>query len=177
MLKFVSGAAAALFATGVFAQDMPDDQIALRDAVVTAREAYDAALNDLAKGGLRPKRGLAVCEALPTRQAQDWVGTVYDLFTNGDGWGVVSIEMDGEIWISTWNNAMSDQRHKTLIDPASPLFTSLSELTIGQTVTFSGTFFEDDLSSDCLREKSPTLHGSMSQPEYVFAFTDVRPAP
>ncbi len=177
MLKGSLAVAVALWASALSAQELPADQLAFRDTITSARQAFTEAKNDLVRGGLRPERGKAVCEVLPGRLARDWVGTVYDLTTNGDGWGVFSVEMDGEIWISTWNNSMSDKDYGTLIDPDSALFKALSGLSVGQTVIFSGKFFEDTLSTDCFREKSLTILGAMSEPEYVFVFSDVRPAP
>lgn len=177
MLKGSFALAFALWASALSAQELPADQLAVRDAIISARQQFTEAKNDLVRGGLRPKRGMALCDALPDRVAKDWVGTVYDLTTNGDGWGVFSVEMEGDIWISTWNNSMSDRDYRTLIDPDSALFTALSDLSIGQTVIFSGKFFEDNLSTDCLREKSLTILGAMSEPEFVFSFSDVRPAP
>jgi hypothetical protein len=159
------------------AQVLPADQLAVRDAITSARQAFTEAKNDLVRGGMRPKRGKALCDLLPGRVAKDWVGTVYDLTTNGDGWGVFSVEMDGEIWISTWYNSMSDRGYSTLIDPEGALFKALSGLSEGQTVIFSGNFFEDNLSTDCFREKSLTIVGAMSEPDFVFAFSEVRPAP
>lgn len=177
MLKGSFALVFALWASALSAQELPAGQLAVRDAIISARQQFTEAKNDLVRGGLRPKRGLALCDALPDRVAKDWVGTVYDLTTNGDGWGVFSVEMEGDIWISTWNNSMSDRGYRTLIDPDSALFTALSDLSVGQTVIFSGKFFEDNLSTDCFREKSLTILGAMSEPEFVFSFSDVRPAP
>jgi hypothetical protein len=177
MLKASVAVAVSLWASALSAQELPADQLAVRDAITSARQQFTEAKNDLVRGGMRPKRGKSLCDLLPERVARDWVGTIYDLTTNGDGWGVFSVEMEGDIWISTWNNSMSDESYRTLIDPDSALFTALSGLSIGQTVIFSGTFFEDTLSTDCFREKSLTIVGAMSEPEFVFAFSDVRPAP
>jgi hypothetical protein len=166
-----------VFGATASAQEMPTDQQAFRDVIVTAREAYDAATNDLAKGGQRPKRAEAICEVVPSKKIKDWTGTVYDLSTNGDGLGVLSIEMEGDIWISTWNNALSDISYDTLIDSNSDLFSALAELSEGQQVIFSGSFFKEDQASDCYKEKSMSMSGSMSQPEFVFDFSSVTPAP
>jgi hypothetical protein len=41
----------------------------------------------------------------------------------------------------------------------------------GQTVRFSGQFFRDD--TDCIRETSLTMSGSMREPEFLFRFSDI----
>jgi hypothetical protein len=156
---------------------IPADQIAFRDVIQASRLAYDAAGNDLAKGGERPKRGQAICQTLESRKVKDWVGKVYRLSTNSEGRGVLSIELDGEIWVSTWDIALFDIGSDTLIDPASELFGRLSSLSEGDTVVFSGSFFKDGQDLDCFDEKSAMMGSSMSEPEFVFRFSDVRPAP
>jgi hypothetical protein len=43
----------------------------------------------------------------------------------------------------------------------------------GDEVVFSGTFFASDV--DCVEEHSMGLQGSMSEPEFIFRFTSVKP--
>jgi DNA gyrase subunit A len=47
----------------------------------------------------------------------------------------------------------------------------------GDTVVFSGSFLKDGQGLDCFDEMSAMMDFSMSQPEFVFRFSDVRPAP
>ena len=155
---------------------IPADQLAFQGVIDASRLAYDAAANDLAKGGERPKRGQAICETLKSRKVKDWVGKVYKLSTNSEGRGVLSVELEGDIWVSTWDIALFDIGSDTLIDPASELFSRLSSLSEGDTVVFSGSFFKDGQDLDCFEEKSAMMDFSMSQPEFIFAFSDVRPA-
>lgn len=159
------------------AQDVPPEQAAFVQAIVSSRDEYDAAKNDLAKGGVRPKRADAICTAVSAPEVSNWIGTVYNLTTNGDGWGVLSVELEGETWVSTWNNSFSDTRDQTLIDPSSKLFEQLAMLEEGQSVIFSGEFIKDSNAADCFREQSMTMDGSMDQPEFVFVFSDVMPLP
>ncbi|MCA3470613.1 MAG: hypothetical protein IOD00_15895 [Rhodobacter sp.] len=156
---------------------LPADQIAFQGVIEASRQAYDAAANDLAKGGERPKRGQAICQTLESRMVKDWVGKVYRLSTNSEGRGVLSVELDGDIWVSTWSIALADIGSDTMIDPASELFASLSALSEGDTVVFSGSFLKDGQGLDCFDEMSAMMDFSMSQPEFVFRFSDVRPAP
>jgi hypothetical protein len=156
---------------------IPADQITFQGVIEASRVAYDAAANDLAKGGERPRRGQEICQTFKSRKVKDWVGRVYKLSTNSDGLGVLSVELDGDIWVSTWSIALADIGSDTLINPSSSLFGKLSALREGDPVIFSGTFFKDESGTDCFEEMSMMMDSSMSQPEFVFAFSDVRPAP
>jgi hypothetical protein len=75
--------------------------------------------------------------------------------------------------VQTWNNALSDIEDDTLIDPKSALFAKASALSVGQEVTFSGAF--RPYTTDCIREGSLTLSGSITEPEFIFRFSDVSP--
>jgi hypothetical protein len=86
---------------------------------------------------------------------------------------VLAIEIGKDIVIKTWNNAVSDAGDKTLIDPASPLFSKASSLAEGKQVVFSGTFRPS--STDCVKEGSLTMNGSLMEPEFIFRFSDVSP--
>jgi hypothetical protein len=156
---------------------IPESQAAFTDVIATARDAYDAAANDLAKGGERPKRGLALCSEQRSTEVKEWVGTVYRLSTNSEGRGVLSVELPGDIWLSTWNIALADAGSNTLIATESPLFATLSTLKEGQPVIVSGVLFEDQAGVDCFKEMSMLMDSTMSQPEFLFRFTGVRPAP
>jgi hypothetical protein len=102
------------------------------------------------------------------------VGDIYSLSSNSDGLGVLMVAVAPGVYINTWNNAVSDVVHNTLIQPSSPLFAKASQLKEGQKVRFSGTFFNEvDGSVGCLAESSLTLDGKISEPEFIFRFADV----
>jgi hypothetical protein len=143
-------------------------------AVVAAREAYRAGANDMAKGAARPARAKAICNTLIGPTVQNWTGRVATLSSNGDGLGVLSVQIGPDVWVTTWNNAISDYADKTLISPNSNVFSKAVALTVGQYVVFSGRFIAD-LRVDCVRERSVTIDGSMTSPEYIFRFSDIRP--
>ncbi|MCA3451160.1 MAG: hypothetical protein INF92_12485 [Rhodobacter sp.] len=153
---------------------MPADQIAFHSIIEASRQAYDDAPNDLVRGAERPKRSQAICDAVQSHEVKEWIGQVYKLTGTADGRGVISIELAGDIWLSTWNNASSDIKYATLINPGSDLFSRISTLSEGDEVVFSGTFFPDGSGKDCFNEISLMESSSMSQPEFVFAFSDVR---
>jgi hypothetical protein len=151
--------------------DVPFAEMALIRASQAALSQYKTGENDMQKGAARPMRAQAICSVLTSKQAQDWVGTVYTLDTNGEGKGVLSVLIAPDIYVATWNNALSDVSDGTLIDPRSNVFTVASQLRTGQKIRFSGQFFASE--TDCIEERSLTLGGSITEPEYVIKFGSV----
>jgi hypothetical protein len=66
-----------------------------------------------------------------------------------------------------------DQNAGSKIQRGTQLFNVVSNLAAGQSVTFSGRFIKGD--KTCLLETSFTDNGSMTDPEFEFIFTNVRP--
>lgn len=162
------------FSPAAFAQEAPDDQKAFVAAISASRDTYDNAENDLQKSSERKARAKALCDLVAKGPIDGWVGKIYDLTTNSDGDGVLTVELDGEVWIGTFNNTFSDDGLKTLIPSDSDLYATLSKMANEQQVSFSGSFFRDAKDNpDCLREKSLTEVGAMSQPEFLFKFKEV----
>lgn len=156
------------------AAQVPSSQREFITVVEAGRSAYRAGANDMQKGASRPARAKAICSALgSSRVVSDWVGQVYKLSSNGDGKGVLSIKIAPEVTVATWNNSMSDIGHQTLIESDSVLFRTASALSQGQWVKFSGTFRPSSV--DCILESSITLAGSLTEPDFVFRFSDVTP--
>jgi hypothetical protein len=152
---------------------IPPEQAAFIRAVVAAREDYRQAPNELAKGGVRAQRGQKICQALASAEVSGWMGRVVKLGSNSDGKGVLAVEVADEVFVATWNNALSDLAHDTLIAPGSRMFAGLAAMEEGQRVRFSGRFFSDE--TDCVAQQSLTLSGSMREPEFVFRFSAVSP--
>ena len=105
---------------------------------------------------------------------RNWTGTVGKLSSNSDGNGVLQVDIGDGIGVGTWNNAYFDIGDNTLIEASSPLFVQALRLSTGQRVGFSGRFLPSD--TDCIRERSLTLDGSIQEPEFVFAFEAITPA-
>lgn len=152
---------------------VPASQVAFLKAVEDATAAYKAADTDFQKGATRPARAKAICAALKTTSARDWVGTVSELSTNNDGKGVLSVTLSDGVVIGTWNNALSDIGSDTLIEASSPVFAAMGTLKDNQAVTFSGNFIKSDV--DCVSEKSLSLSGSMRSPAFAFRFSAIKP--
>lgn len=163
--------ASAIAAPPPLALNSPSDEEALITVVNQAREKYRAAPNDMAKGGVRVWRKQAICNLLPSLSVTNWKGKIYELSSNSDGNGVVTIKISSYIYLETWNNSLSDIGDNTLIDPNSELFQKLSAMKKGDVVRFSGDFIESD--TDCIEEHSLTQEGSMLEPEFIFRFSSL----
>lgn len=150
----------------------PTDQAGVVEAVERSRTNFHEAKNDFQKGALRPSRSTAICRSMRSLQVSNWIGKVSSLTTNSEGKGVLGIEFADDMHATTWNNAMSDIMDETLIQPGTGMYSAMGLLEKGDTVRFSGTFFQDD--TDCLAEQSLTIDGSMREPEFTFRFSDAR---
>lgn len=150
---------------------LPADEQAFISVVSNGQAAFRAAPNEMAQGGTRSQRRLAICRNLPQVSVSNWVGRIEKLSSNSDGKGVLEISVAHDIRVETWNNDVSDLSDKTLIDPSSPLFAVVSQMKQGDQVLFSGSFIPSDI--DCVKEASMSLEGSMTDPEFLFRFTTV----
>jgi TonB family protein len=141
-------------------------------AIQQSQLAFQSAPNEMAAGGIRFQRRVAICRILPAMFVSKWVGRVTTLESNSDGKGVLEISLADGISVKTWNNDISDISDHTLIEPSSALFAAVSQRKVGDQGLFSGTFFPGG-NVDCVKEASVSLHGSMKEPEFVFRFADV----
>ena len=151
---------------------VPDDERRFILAVTSAHDAYEAASNEMAQGGTRDTRKDAICHALNSEGvATNWIGTIKTLSSNGDGKGVLEIEIAPNVTVGTWNNVLSDVEDHTLLDPKSSVFQAASAMSVGDAVEFSGSFIPSD--TDCIRETSLTLAGSMQEPNFLVRFSSI----
>ena len=102
----------------------PREETVFVAAVEDGRRQYEAASSDFAKGAARPARKQAICRILPARAVHGWVGKIEKLTTNGDGKGVISVEIAPNIHMKTMNNDLSDIIDETLVEPSSALYRS-----------------------------------------------------
>ena len=72
------------------------------------------------------------------------------------------------IYLKTWNNAVSDFGSNTLIEKSDPLYGRLLTSSVGDNIEFSGTFFSSG--KDGVEETSLTIAGSLEEPEFLFKF-------
>lgn len=137
-------------------------------------QMFNSASNDFVKGTTRVNRAKDLCK-MNIFSVHDWEGTISNLSSNSSGFGVISIQVAPEITLSTNNNSLSDSLStvQTLISPNDSLYSTMSSLSQGQTVKFSGMFLHDSV--DCFKEQSLTQEGSMTEPEFTFKFTNIIP--
>jgi len=145
--------------------------------MVHVREAASGAKNDMQRGGFLAQRNQMLCQLLRDMKAVNWSGMVYHVGANGDGKGVLAIEVAPDVYVKTWNNFFSDTFDHTLLEPGSAVFQQASALSRGQAVVFSGRFVADHTGAAgaCLSESSMTLSGKLDEPEYIFLFESIRP--
>ncbi|SFW53845.1 hypothetical protein SAMN03159376_02059 [Pseudomonas sp. NFACC09-4] len=127
---------------------------------------YEEAPNDLKKSTVARKRleALAKLKGDP-RKIVGWYGTIEKLGTNGDGDAFITIKLlVDNITFSTWNNSISDANSKTMIKNGTPLYDKISEMAEGNVVMFSGAIG---------KPKNLTERGKMTDPDFLFKFSDV----
>lgn len=148
----------------------PSDEAEFITVVQKGIAGGESADNDLKVGLAMKKRDRAICK-LDVTKPKDWTGTITTLDSNGDGDGILTVELADGISVATWNNAFSDITDNTLIK-SSKLLDRLSEMSEGDQVTFSGSFIKD--SETCVANKGLTKVGKLMRPEFVFRFSAVK---
>jgi hypothetical protein len=144
-------------------------------AVTTAQDKAEDADNDLQLGAaLSTRNNQAICSMVGRGAVRGWVGEVSTLDANGDGKGILEIELADDVQVGTWNNFLSDAVDETLIEPG-PLFDKIIGLEEGQRVRFSGELVEELGGDPCINDSRMTLYGKVSDPFFIFRFSDVRP--
>jgi hypothetical protein len=86
---------------------MPADEGEFIKILTLARGAYEEAKTEFTKGAIRPQRAKAICAILKSTQANNWIGKLVRLTTNGDGKGVLAIEIAPSVTIKTFSTHRS----------------------------------------------------------------------
>ena len=152
---------------------LPSEQVLFTNTVDKYVELFDAAKNELQESRLRELRRIDLSALKSTAVVLNWQGKIKQLETNTDGHAILSVRISPNIHIKTWNNSFSDIGSDTLILKNSSLYNSLFDLSVGETIEFSGRFFFNDI--DHFKETSLTIRGSMREPEFLFRFDEVNP--
>jgi len=161
--------------SAAFAQPpIPDQQQKFLSLLDDFAARYKAAPNEMAQGALRPQRAKAICTLIKNPRVTNWVGTVQKLSSNNEGKGILYVSMSRIANANTWNSALSDMGDRTLIQPGTKLHEAAIQLSRKQTIIFSGTFVGSD--KDCFKESSLTQRGTMTNPDFIFRFSSVKPA-
>lgn len=151
------------------AAQMPPKEVSFINVIRKARADYAEASTDMQKGAVRPRRAKAIRAALQAPQVENWIGRAVKITTNGEGKGVLTVAIDDNLTLATWNNAFSDIGSNTLVEADTPVYEAMLTLSKGDLVRFSGRFFKDD--EDGIDEQSFTMTGSIEEPEFTFRFT------
>ena len=156
-------------------QNRASDERAFIAAVEHGKAEYEAADNDMMKGGARGRRKVAICNALTGTSISRWSGVISDLGSNSEGKGTLTVDLGNGIQLATFNNGLSDglKDSHTLIDSSTPLFASVAHLKKGDAIQLSGELFSDD--TDCVEELSAfSLQESMATPKFLVRFESVK---
>lgn len=140
------------------------------DAALQGRADYENADNELQEGAAINQRNQKMCDFLGDARVEGWQGKVITLDSNGDGYGVVELEIADDIKVATWNNAFSDIADGTLIKPG-PLYDTIITLKEGDIVSFSGQFM--DSGDACVNDSALTKRGGATSPDFIFKFSDI----
>lgn len=155
------------------ADPRPESQQLFEGIIEDYYEQFDNAENEIQESQARRARMQAIA-ALPIgRVVEGWYGTLENMGTNSEGDAYIAISLNRRLAIKTWNNAFSDMSDSTLIKSTNPLYEKLGNMKKGQKVIFSGSFLPSD--ADTFREGSMTIDGAMTDPEFIFRFSDVNP--
>jgi hypothetical protein len=149
----------------------PAEQIRFVQAIDKGRSTYKAGQNDLQRGAARPVRAREICAAVQSSGLKQWIGKISRLSTSSDGDGVLAVRIADDLTLTTMNNSLGDYSYGSLIKPSSPLYQKLLGMKIGETVRFDGQLYSSD--TDCYRELSLTLGGSLEQPDFIVNFSRV----
>lgn len=154
------------------AAPLPEQQASFIAAISDYKKRFGSAGNELQQSVLRDERRMAILKVVGGQlRADGWSGTLRTLETNRDGNAVVTVRIAPNVDLATWNNAISDVLHSTLIEKGTPLYASLVNMSAGDKVKVSGNFIRAE--ADGLYEQSITIRGAMTAPEFLFKFTDI----
>ena len=144
-------------------------------AVAQGRADAKSAETDLQRGNVLNVRSDAMCESVPDGAVTDWIGTVKTVDANGEGKAIVTVAIDDDIEIGTWNNALSDIVDNTLVEQGTPLYDAALALAPGDTVRFSGTLKSGTDGNDtCYYTSNLTEAMSIDSPDYIITFSELK---
>jgi hypothetical protein len=146
---------------------LPPDQVAFIRMIDDARHRWQDAPNDIQREPMLGERDTALCRQ--PMNVTSWTGRVDHVGTYVFGSAAsFTVNFASHITLGTEGDL---DKQGTKIERGTPLFDVISKLAEGQAVTFSGHFISGYKS--CLRETSITTGGSVTDPSFVFAFTEV----
>lgn len=151
---------------------LPEPQSRFLSVTAEYSDRFRSAANELQQSALRDERRAALITALSSQHiVNGWVGTIRQLETTSEGKAILAVRLSSNTDIMTWNNGLSDVVDGTLIDKGTHVYEALLNMSVGDSVAVSGSFFPSV--EDGVKETSLTIRGSMSEPEFLFRFQSV----
>ncbi len=167
-----AGTTSAKSTTAAATLSRPEPQSRFLSVTAEYSDRFRSATNELQQSALRDERRAALITALGSQlSVNGWVGTIRQLETTSEGKAILAVRLSSNIDIMTWNNGLSDIVDGTLIDKGTPVYEALLNMSVGDSVAVSGSFFPSV--EDGVKETSLTIRGSMGEPEFLFRFQDV----
>lgn len=157
--------------TGV-KEKLPDKQTDFISLINDYKSRFASAGNEFQESALRDQRRAAILSAVgPQMRVQDWIGTLRQLETSIEGRGIITVQISPQVSVMTWNNSLTDAIYQTMIEKGTPSYAALMAMTVGDKVRFSGNFISAE--TDGVLEGSLTIRGAMTDPEFLFRFSDI----
>lgn len=149
----------------------PDQQRDFISIVNVFKSHFETANNEIQQSISRDQRAKELGELLTLTTISKWFGTIKSIETTSEGKAVLMINIGDNVYVGTWNNALSDYLDGTLIEKSDPVYLALADMKVGDKVSFSGSFIRSN--EDGVKERSLTIRGSMQDPEFLFKFNHV----
>ncbi|HHQ6593962.1 TPA: hypothetical protein ACSTLU_000166 [Serratia fonticola] len=127
------------------------------------------AKNDMQRSTIKSNRDSGICESLNNIKVSNWNGKVDSIYAGRDGVGILYVEIAPKILLVSRDML---GKAKASIPKNTKLYDAVSNMSPGDAVTFSGEFIPDG--GVCADEASITLEGGLSEPNFIFRFTDVK---
>ena len=152
---------------GPSTRSMPTSQQNVMRSLTTAQRLVTD--NEVRAKALEAERDDEICTMLgPSGDVTGWVGRVTEVGTT-IGHRTLTLDIGNHVKLGTASSRFTDLSGPTTIEPADPVYSSITGLDVGETVTFDGTF--------ALRESCIVVDdGDLKRPELRFRFTRVTPA-
>ena len=135
------------------------------------KKAYENGQNDQHRSSARAKRRQLFSEFFDESTVINWVGSIESLSTNREGKGVLEISIASNVSVTTYSDAQSDLSSGTLIEMDSPVYQKVMNLSVGDKVSFAGSFLESD--QDYFTENSLLERDTMTTPRFIFKFSSI----
>lgn len=148
--------------------NLPDSQAKFLAVVDEYATRFSAAKNELQESFLRTERNDAMTKVIGRDLAIDgWIGKITELGTDSSDKAYIRISIAPNVELVTFNTSIFDPLG-TMISPGSELYSSLTNMSVGDAIKVSGIFVPHEQGG--LYEASLTINGAMTEPAFLFYF-------